>query len=113
MIDWLLYALGAFFMVNGVPHFVQGISGNPFQSPFAKPAGVGESSPLVNVLWGAFNFFAGTVILYHYLHFQPGANRQTLFVAVVALLCSMVLAVYFGGVRNSDKNSSAKKADRE
>lgn len=109
MIDWLLYALGAFFMVNGVPHFVQGISGNPFQSPFAKPAGVGESSPLVNVLWGAFNFFAGTVILCHYLHFQPGANLQTLVVAIAALVTSMVLAVYFSGVRNGDKKTGDNK----
>jgi hypothetical protein len=38
------------FLANGVPHFVQGICGNKFQTPFARPRGVGESSALVNVI---------------------------------------------------------------
>ena len=45
---------GAVF-ANAVPHFVHGISGNKFPSPFAKPPGKGLSSPLVNVLWALFN----------------------------------------------------------
>jgi len=49
---YLLEFLGGALLANGVPHFVQGTSGNPFQSPFAKPPGVGESSPLSNALWG-------------------------------------------------------------
>jgi hypothetical protein len=49
---YLLEFLGGALLANGVPHFVQGISGDPFQSPFASPPGVGESSPLSNVLWG-------------------------------------------------------------
>ena len=56
---YLLDFLGGAFLANGVPHFVQGTSGNPFQSPFAKPPGVGESSPLSNVLWGFGNLLAG------------------------------------------------------
>ena len=47
----------------GSPHFVQGISGNWFQSPFAKPPGVGESSPVINVVWGFGNLAAGAVLL--------------------------------------------------
>ncbi len=52
---WYFYAIeffSGFILTNGIPHFVQGLSGNPFQSPFAKPPGVGESSPLSNALWG-------------------------------------------------------------
>jgi len=41
---YLLEFLSGMFLANGVPHFVQGVSGAPFQSPFAKPPGVGESS---------------------------------------------------------------------
>jgi hypothetical protein len=48
---YLLEFVSGTFLANGVPHFVHGISGAPFQSPFAKPSGVGESSPLSNVLW--------------------------------------------------------------
>jgi hypothetical protein len=46
-------------LTNGVPHFVRGVSGHRFQSPFAAPRGVGESSPLINVLWGFANLAVG------------------------------------------------------
>jgi len=38
------------FLTNAVPHFVNGVSGGPFQSPFASPPGEGLSSSTVNVL---------------------------------------------------------------
>ena len=42
MAIYIAHFFAGFFLVNGVPHFVQGISGNSFQSPFARPPGVGE-----------------------------------------------------------------------
>ena len=51
------------FLANGVPHFIQGISGNKFPTPFSKPPGRGLSSPLVNALWGLFNFLIGYLLL--------------------------------------------------
>ncbi len=42
---WYSYVAWFFagaFLVNSVPHVVQGISGNKFQTPFATPRGVGE-----------------------------------------------------------------------
>lgn len=51
------------FLTNVIPHFVQGISGNRFPTPFAKPPGQGLSSPLVNVVWGLANLVAGYVLL--------------------------------------------------
>ena len=56
--SWLHYVswfCGGMFLANAVPHFVNGISGRPFQTPFASPPGKGLSSSTVNVLWGAFN----------------------------------------------------------
>ena len=47
------------FAANFVPHFVSGITGNPFPSPFADPPGFGNSSPLTNVLWGSANLALG------------------------------------------------------
>ncbi|GAG09391.1 unnamed protein product, partial [marine sediment metagenome] len=44
---YLAYFFAGVFLANGVPHFVHGISGKKFQSPFASPPAVGESSPLV------------------------------------------------------------------
>jgi hypothetical protein len=51
------------FLCNSIPHLVSGLQGTPFPSPFAKPPGKGDSSPLVNVLWGTFNLFAGALLL--------------------------------------------------
>ena len=48
------------FLANSVPHFVQGISGRSFPTPFASPPGQGESPPLINVLWGSSNLIVGT-----------------------------------------------------
>jgi len=53
---------GAFF-ANVVPHFVQGVSGDLFPSPFSEPPGIGPSSPTVNVLWASFNLLIGYVLL--------------------------------------------------
>ena len=56
--EWYKY-LAVFFSgsvaANVVPHFVHGISGNKFPSPFAKPPGKGLSSPVVNMVWSLFN----------------------------------------------------------
>lgn len=56
--NWLSlvsYFFGGAFAANAVPHFVSGMMGRAFQSPFAKPSGKGLSSSTVNVLWGFFN----------------------------------------------------------
>jgi hypothetical protein len=51
------------FLANVVPHFIHGISGDPFPSPFANPSGKGLSSPLVNVIWAYFNLIIGFILL--------------------------------------------------
>ena len=50
------------FLTNVVPHFVNGVSGDPFPTPFAHPPGKGLSSPLVNVLWALLNLVVGTLL---------------------------------------------------
>ena len=37
--------------------------GQPLPTPFAKPPGIGDSSPLVNFLWGLLNLVVGLVLL--------------------------------------------------
>ncbi len=57
-LKWYNYVASFFsgaFLANSIPHYVQGISGNSFPSPFGNPPGLGNSTPLINVLWGAFN----------------------------------------------------------
>ena len=51
-----LFFGGAFF-INAIPHFVEGISGRKFPSPFAKPPGLGDSSTRVQVALAATGGF--------------------------------------------------------
>ena len=97
---YLLDLLSGALLAHGVPHFVQGISGAPFQSPFAKPPGVGESSPVSNVVWGFCNLVAGIVLL-HY--FRPcGRSSAAGWVAfgAGALLLSVGSSLRFGRIRS-------------
>jgi hypothetical protein len=61
-VNWYHYVACFFagmFLANFVPHFVHGISGNRFPTPFAHPPGKGLSSPTVNVLWSLLNLAVG------------------------------------------------------
>src|SRR5450631_1863303 len=60
---YVSYFFGGAFLANAIPHFVSGITGHPFQSPFASPPGQGLSSAMVNVLWGAFNAAIGYLLV--------------------------------------------------
>jgi hypothetical protein len=65
--NWYHYVACFFagvFLANVVPHFVHGISGDRFPTPFAKPPGRGLSSPMVNVLWALLNLAVG-YFLFH------------------------------------------------
>lgn len=55
--------LAGMFLANMVPHFVHGISGDRFPTPFAHPPGKGLSSPTVNVVWALANLVAGYLLL--------------------------------------------------
>ncbi len=96
---YLAYFFGGAFLANGVPHFVHGISGQRFQSPFASPSGVGESSPLVNVIWGAVNFAIGYVFIFGVGDFAFGFTLDILMVSLGGLIAAVGLASYFGRVR--------------
>jgi hypothetical protein len=61
-VNWYNYVAAFFagiFLANAIPHFVHGISGDRFPSPFANPPGKGLSSPTVNVVWSLVNLLAG------------------------------------------------------
>jgi hypothetical protein len=59
---YVAYFFGGAFLANTIPHFVSGVTGHAFQSPFASPPGEGLSSSMVNVLWGSFNLAVGYVL---------------------------------------------------
>ena len=93
--NWYNFAASFFsgmFLANTVPHFVAGICGNRFPTPFAKPPGKGLSSPLVNTLWALLNLLIG------YLFFRAGKvagadnlNLTVFFlgIAAISILCTL------------------------
>lgn len=100
---WYFYFAHFFagaFLVNGVPHFVNGISGHRFQTPFASPPAVGESSPIVNVLWGLTNFAIGAVLL-SVGAFRLQLSLDSLVVFLGAVSIAVGLAWHFGRVRHN------------
>ena len=90
------YFFGGIFMANAVPHFVSGIMGRPFQTPFAKPPGKGLSSSTVNVLWGFFNAVVGYLLVVRVGNFDMRSMSDVLAFAVGALLISFLMARHFG-----------------
>ncbi len=50
------------FLANTVPHFIHGVSGDAFPTPFSTPPGKGLSSAPVNVYWALFNLIIGYIL---------------------------------------------------
>ena len=94
----LVRFLAGVFLANGIPHFVHGLSGRAFPTPFARPPGIGLPSPVTNVLWGFANFLGGGLLLGAMAPSQPGHNGETAAVVLGALVLAMALAWHFGRV---------------
>jgi hypothetical protein len=77
------------FLANVIPHYIHGVSGDSFPSPFANPPGKGLSSPMVNVLWALLNLVIG------YLLFRAGKisghNKFTLLIFFIGIVASSLL----------------------
>src|SRR4051812_641963 len=57
------YFFGGVFLANFTPHFIAGVAGRAFHTPFAKPPFRGLSSPAVNILWGLSNLAVAYLLL--------------------------------------------------
>ncbi len=100
---FLSYFFGGAFLANALPHFINGISGQAFQSPFAKPPGKGLSSSTVNVLWGFFNLAAAYVLVLCVGHFSlhtpvPGDRSWRRSVARCRLCLARTFGRFHGGL---------------
>jgi hypothetical protein len=93
---YVSYFFGGAFLANAIPHFVSGMMGQPFQSPFAKPPGEGLSSSTVNVLWGAFNLAVGYWLVCQVGDFDLRNRVHILVAGSGALLMAVMLARAFG-----------------
>ena len=92
----LSHLFGGVFLVNAIPHFVSGVMGRRFQSPFARPPGKGLSSATVNVLWGGFNVVIGYALVFRVGSFDLRATGDALTLGAGGLLGGLFLAHFFG-----------------
>ena len=95
-IDYIAYFFGGAVMTNAVPHFVSGVMGRPFQSPFATPRGQGHSSSTVNVLWGFLNLAIGYLLVVRVGDFDLRSTADVLALGLGTLLMGVMTARMFG-----------------
>ncbi len=96
-VKWYHYLAAFFagmFLANAIPHLVNGISGDPFPTPFADPPGKGLSAPWVNVLWAFINILIGYFLFRHGK--ISGNNKISLLIFFLgALVISVMLSIAF------------------
>ncbi|WP_278235693.1 hypothetical protein [Isoptericola sp. AK164] len=95
----LAHALGAALLVNAVPHTVHGLAGEPFPSPFADPPGVGDSTPVENVVWGGLNALVGGALLRGVGGSRPRTRVDTAVTVASGLATAFAVARYFTAAR--------------
>jgi hypothetical protein len=76
------------FLTNALPHYIQGISGDSFPTPFANPPGVGLSSPLLNVLWALLNLVIG------YFLFKAGKVSNKKWIVLIFLIGIAIMSIF-------------------
>ena len=90
------YFFGGMFLTNAIPHFVSGLTGRPFQTPFAKPPGEGLSSSTVNLVWGFFNTVVGYLLVCRVGNFDLRSTADVAVLALGSLLLGLGTARHFG-----------------
>ena len=110
--EWLhyfSYFWGGAFLTNAIPHFVSGLMGRPFQSPFAKPPGEGLSSSTVNVLWGWFNIAVGYVLVCRVGAFDLRSTADAVAIGLGSIAMALMLARGFGRFHGGNSPEKMQK----
>ncbi len=84
------YFFAGAFLANSVPHFVQGISGQEFRTPFGAP-----SSATVNVIWGFANLAIGYSIAAALGGLSCAFKRRTVMTALGIITMAIMLSYAF------------------
>jgi hypothetical protein len=92
--------LAGAFLCNALPHLASGLRGEPFPTPFAKPRGEGDSSPLINFCWGSFNLFAGLALV-SFFPIIIGVTFESISFVAGFVVLGIHLSRHFGTVRKS------------
>jgi hypothetical protein len=110
-LTWLWAFLSGAFLINAIPHFVHGVSGERFFTPFSRLDGAidGRSSALLNVFWAGFNIVLGYWLLQLGQICVVGNDINKVLFIVGGVLISIILSVTFtrreARVHRSEKKS--------
>lgn len=100
MYEILLFLSGMLF-ANGIPHFVNGISGRPFVEPFLYRFVPWMPNPLFNVVWGMISMAIAYSIICLYRLARPestlfGQSSIQLVIFVAGFVVSSIgLSLFF------------------
>ncbi len=102
---WYHYVAGFFagmFLANFVPHYIKGVTGESFPTPFANPPGKGLSSPMTNAIWGLVNLLIGSLLFkFSNVSFDDGLSLLTFFIGF--LFITMVSVINFSNKQKSNE----------
>jgi hypothetical protein len=96
---YIVHFFGGIFLANGIPHFVSGVSGKPFRTPFVRAHGGAVSSPALNVVWGWMNLLVAYLLFIDVGPRYLGSLPDTIASAAGVLLAGLFLARIFSGER--------------
>jgi len=97
----IAYFFGGVLLANALPHFISGLMGRAFQSPFATPRGEGYSTSMTNVLWGFLNLVIAYGLLARVgdfdIHNVADAGATGLGMLLIALFAAHHFGKFNGG----------------
>lgn len=96
---YIAHFFGGVFLANGIPHFVSGVCGRPFRTPFVRVHGGDVSSPTMNVIWGWLNLLVAYLLFIDVGPLYLGSLVDTVASGAGMLLTGIVLSRIFAGER--------------
>ncbi len=91
--NYVILFFAGLFLANGIPHFVNGISGKNFHNPFLHRFVPSVPSPLFNVIWGLLNFCLSIFILF--LARKIDVDQDTLVFGIGFACAAIGLSIFF------------------
>ncbi len=113
IVGFIVLFFGGAFAVNGIPHFVSGLMGRPFPTPFANPPGKGLSSPELNVLWGFANFVVAWFLLVRIALLDLHYGLPTAIAGAGSLIMALILSKLFASVPLTSAPGPRKVPDHD
>jgi hypothetical protein len=86
------YFFSGVFFANFVPHFVSGVLGRKFPTPFASPPFRGLSSPYANVLYGVCNLMVAYILLVRIGESELGSTLNACVFGLGLTMWSLMIA---------------------